>query len=203
MVSYLSSQGMASCGTRHSRSTWITKSRSTDQSVESHHHLVKRRRLVGIRSTSCRVDHQVVSTGQPGKVTTPLAKPSQEELQHEEVPLSAEDATMYRSIAIRAAYLAQDRPDLQTAMRSLAKGLQNPTSRHWNMLKRLARYVRDRTRVAQLFPNQSTCNPFNMWSDADHAGCIRTPKSVSGGVLKANKCCLTTYSKGQGVGCLP
>ena len=140
-----------------------------------------------------------LGTGQPGKVKTPLAKPSQEELQHEEVPLSAEDATMYRSIAMRAAYLAQDRPDLQTATRSLAQGLQNPTSRHWNMLKRLARYVRYRPRVAQLFPNQSTCNPFNMWSDADHAGCIRTRKSVSGGVLMANKCCLTTYSKGQGV----
>ena len=30
-----------------------------------------------------------------------------------------------------------------------------------------------------------------MWSGADHAGCIRTRKSVSGGAL--------TYSKGQGV----
>ena len=46
--------------------------------------------------------------------------------------------------------------------------------------------------LTQLFPNQSTCNPFNMWSDADHAGCIRTRK-MSGGVLMANKCCLTTY----------
>ena len=99
-----------------------------------------------------------LGTGQPGKVKTPLAKPSQEELQHEEVPLSAEDATMYRTIAMRAAYLAQDRPDLQTATRSLAQGLQNPASRRWNMLKRLARYVRYRPRVAQLFPNQSTCN---------------------------------------------
>ena len=113
----------------------------------------------------------------------------------EKVPLSAEDATMYRSIAVRAAYLAQDRPDLQTATRSLAQGLQSPTSRHWNMLKRLARYVRYRPRVAQLFPNQSACNPFNMWSDADHAGCIRTRKSVSGGVLIANKCCLTHTAK--------
>ena len=75
-----------------------------------------------------------LGTGQPGKVKTPL--------------------TTYRSTAMRAAYLAQDRPDLQTATRSLAQGLQNPTSRRWNMLKRLARYVRYRPRVAQLFPHQ-------------------------------------------------
>ena len=38
-----------------------------------------------------------------------------------------------------------------------------------------------------------------MWSDADHAGCVKTRKSVSGGVLMAGGCCIKTYSKGQGV----
>ena len=38
-----------------------------------------------------------------------------------------------------------------------------------------------------------------MWSDADHAGCVKRRKSVSGGVLMAGSCCIKSYLKGQGV----
>ena len=100
---------------------------------------------------------------------------------------------------MRAAYLAQDRPDLQVATRSLAQGLQRPTSSHMLMPKRVARYLRYRPRMAQFFPHQKKARPFVMWSDADHAGCVKTRKSVSGGVLMAGGCCIKSYSKGQGV----
>ena len=46
-----------------------------------------------------------------------------------------------------------------------------------------------------LVPHQA----FVMWTDSDHAGCIKTRKSVSGGVLMAGGCCTQTYSKSQGV----
>eukprot|EP00435_Cladocopium_sp_Y103_P012181 s2981_g3.t1 len=58
---------------------------------------------------------------------------------------------------------------------------------------------RYRPRMAQFFPHQSKLSPFVMWSDADHAGCVKTRKSVSGGVLVAGGCCIKSYSKGQGV----
>ena len=56
------------------------------------------------------------------KVKTPLAKGSVEDLKNATVFLNDEEATRYRSVAMRAAYLAQDRPDLQVATRSLAQG---------------------------------------------------------------------------------
>ena len=133
------------------------------------------------------------------KVKTPLAKGSVEDLKDAAVFLNDEEATQYRSVAMRAAYLAQDRPDLQVATRSLAQGLQRPTTSHMLMLKRVARYLRYRPRMAQFFPHQNKLSPFVMWSDADHAGCVKTRKSVSGGVLMAGGCCIKTYSKGQGV----
>ena len=111
--------------------------------------------------------------------------------------LSPEEASIYGSVAMRAAYLGQDRPDLQVATRSLAQGLQLPTVGHQLMLKRLARYLRYRPRMAQFFPHQTYINPFVMWTDSDHAGCIKTRKSASGGVLMAGGCCVKTYSKGQ------
>lgn len=53
-----------------------------------------------------------------------------------------------------------------------------------------------------MFPNQTTCNPFNVWSDADHAGCIRTqcfrrrahlthgPRVLLGNIKRRSKGCL-------------
>ena len=54
------------------------------------------------------------------KVKTPLAKGSVEDLKDAAVFLNDEEATQYRSVAMRAAYLAQDRPDLQVATRSFS-----------------------------------------------------------------------------------
>ena len=133
------------------------------------------------------------------KVTTPLAKGAVENLKDTTEFLNDEEVTQYRSVAMHAAYLAQDRPDLQVATRSLAQGLQKPTTSHMLMLKRVARYLRYRPRMAQFFPHQSKLSPFVMWSDADHAGCVKTRKSVSGVVLMAGGCCIKSYSKGQGV----
>ena len=91
---------------------------------------------------------------QASKVKTPIAKPTAEDIEKDKEFLSSEEASLYRSVAMRAAYLAQDRPDLQVATRSLAQGLQQPTVRHQLMLKRLARYLRYRPRMAQFFPHQ-------------------------------------------------
>ena len=144
-------------------------------------------------------DGRAVSA-QASKVKTAIAKPTAEDMEKDKEFLSSEEASLYRSVAMRAAYLAQDRPDLQVATRSLAQGLQQPTVRQKLMLKRLARYLRYRPRMAQFFPHQTYFNyPFVMWTDSDHAGCIKTRKSASGGVLVAGGCCIKTCSKGQGV----
>ena len=135
------------------------------------------------------------------KVTTPLARGAVEKLKDAAGAtfLNEEETTQTRSVAMRAAYLAQDRPDLQVAARLLAQGLQRPTTSHLLMLKRVARYLRYRPRMAQFFPHQSKLSPFVMWSDADHAGCVKTRKTVSGGVLMAGGCCIKSFSEGQGV----
>ena len=162
--------------------------------------------MVGTWFSSCRpivveiLESKIGTEGRQGsKVKTPIAKPTADDMEKDKEFLSPEEASVYRSVAMRAAYLAQDRPDLQVATRSLAQGLQQPTLRHQLMLKRLARYLRYRPRMAQFFPRQTYINPFVMWTDSDHAGCIKTRKSVSGGVLMAGGCCIKTYSKGQGV----
>ena len=66
-------------------------------------------------SRPAEISSNWLGKGGPGKVKTPIAQPSKDELLHEEVPLDSAGATQYqyRSLAMRAAYLAQDRPVLQ------------------------------------------------------------------------------------------
>ena len=72
---------------------------------------------------------------QASKVKTPIARPTTEDMEKDKEFLlseeaSSEKASLYRLVAMRLAYLAQDRPDLQVAIRSLAQGLQQPIVRH-------------------------------------------------------------------------
>ena len=72
------------------------------------------------------------------RVTTPGAKEKAEDAEKGDLPLDAEDVALYRSVAMRAAYLSMDRPDIQYSCRELAKAMASPTQRHMTALKRLA-----------------------------------------------------------------
>ena len=133
------------------------------------------------------------------RVTTPSVREKVEDTDKDDPYLTPEETTAYRSATMRAAYLSQDRPDLQQAVRELAKGMSAPQQRHWQALKRLARYLRYRPRVVQHFSDQEMVTELEAWADADHAGCVRTRKSVSGGVVMRGLSCIRTYSKGQAV----
>ena len=84
-------------------------------------------------------------------VTTPLVRENPNAADEEDVPLSEEYATIYRSCTMRIGYIAQDRTDLQRVTRELAKGMSSPTERHLEQLKRCARYLVHSPRVVQMF----------------------------------------------------
>jgi thiol-disulfide isomerase/thioredoxin len=144
----------------------------------------------------------VKSVGVTGcKVSTPGVKEKVEVLEdeNEELDLSPEEAKIYRSTAMRAAYLSQDRPDIQVPCRELAKGLKDPKQRHWTMLKHLARYLKNKPRLVQLFRYQHNISEMVGWADSNHAGCIRTRKSTSGGAVMIGSNMIITYTRGQAV----
>jgi hypothetical protein len=73
-------------------------------------------------------------------------------------PLDADKASKYRSVTMRAAYLAQDRPDIAEAAKSLAQGMSKPTEEHWSDLKRLGRYIAARPQASWKFEEQKALN---------------------------------------------
>ena len=129
-------------------------------------------------------------------VATPLVKSKGDE---EEVPLTDQEAGYYRSVAMRIGYLSMDRPDMLRTVRELAKGLKAPTSFHWSLLKRAARYLKGVPRLVQLIPNQDSFSIIQCWSDTDHAGCVRTRKSTTGSVIQLGRSVIKATAKGQAV----
>ena len=131
-----------------------------------------------------------------GIVGTPMAKPVAGD---EAKPLSSEEVSQFRSLAMRAMYLSFDRPDLVVVTRELSKGMQKPTSEHWSILKRLGRYLVGHGRLVQHFHVQDSFSVLEGWSDSNHAGCIRTRKSASGFCCMAGRHLVYFQSRGQGV----
>ena len=76
-------------------------------------------------------------------VTTPYESKL---LPEEGEPLGRAEARLYRGLAARGNYLSQDRSDIQYAVKEISRTMANPCSSDWGRLKRLARYLHDRTR---------------------------------------------------------
>ena len=104
-----------------------------------------------------------------------------------ETPLPENEARAYRSLTMRAAYIAEDRPDLKFSSKELARSMQCPTSESWEALKRLGRYLLGTPRLVQRMERQPPQTSCVAYSDSDHAGCLRTRRSTSGTVLMHGK----------------
>ena len=60
-------------------------------------------------------------------------------------PLGAEQASLYRAITARANYIAQDRPDVQYAVKELCRRMSDPSEADFSRLKRLGRFLRGKS----------------------------------------------------------
>ena len=61
------------------------------------------------------------------------------------------DFTRFRGQAARVNYLGPDRPDMIYAAKEVCRGMSSPTDLHQAALKRMARYLRSRTRLVIKF----------------------------------------------------
>jgi len=111
--------------------------------------------------------------------------------------LNAEEASRYRGLAARANYMAQDRPDVQYAVKEAARRMASPCEEDWILLKRLGRYLAGSPRVIYRFPWQSRPTGIDTFTDSDWAGCKGTRRSTSGGVVMHGQHCIKSWSSTQ------
>ena len=116
-----------------------------------------------------------------------------------EPPLPMQEASVFRALAARANYLAQDRPDVQYAVKEIARRMASPTGRDWALLKRLARYLLGAPRGILHFYWQDVPTQFDVFVDSDWAGCKATGRSTSGGAARFGWHTIKSWSTTQTV----
>ena len=95
--------------------------------------------------------------------------------------LDPEWSSRYRSLVARANYLAVDRPDIGFAVKELCKTMSAPTAQSWAKLIRVVKYLKKQPRLVIHYDWQEDDHEFQVYSDANWAGCKKTRKSTSGG----------------------
>ncbi|GJY88068.1 hypothetical protein Tco_0502696 [Tanacetum coccineum] len=91
------------------------------------------------------------------------------------------DQTDYRSKIGSLMYLTSSRPDIVQAVCYCARYQARPTEKHLKEVKRIFRYLRGTINMGLWYPKGSGFE-LTAFSDADHAGCVDTRKSTSGGI---------------------
>ena len=107
-------------------------------------------------------------------------------------------ATAYRAIVARLNYLGQD-SEIQFAVKELGRDMNKPTQARWTKTKRVLRYLKGVPHAILHFKYQARPKSLVVWSDSDFAGCTRTRKSTSAGVLMFGNHMWKSWSTNQAV----
>ena len=90
----------------------------------------------------------------------------------------------YRSLVMRAQFLAQDRAHLSEAV------IKAQNESDMQDLKRLGRYLAGRPRVVDVYHPQRPTNVIKVHADSDHAGCLLTRRSTTGYTISIGTHCV-------------
>ena len=110
--------------------------------------------------------------------------------------LGKAEATKFRRLAARANYLAQDRMDIQFAVKEIARRMANPRDGDMAMLTRLAKYLTGAPRAVYCYAWQAH-QQLDAFVDSDWAGCVGSRRSTSGGILSRGCHVIKTWSTTQ------
>ncbi|GJR51662.1 retrovirus-related pol polyprotein from transposon TNT 1-94 [Tanacetum coccineum] len=91
------------------------------------------------------------------------------------------DQTKYRSMVGALMYLQASRPDIVHATCYCARYQAKPTKKHLTAIKRIFRYLKDSINMGLWYPKDIGFE-LTTFSDSDHAGCLDSRKSTSGGI---------------------
>jgi hypothetical protein len=112
--------------------------------------------------------------------------------------LPLKDPTFYRSIAGALQYLTLTRPELAYAVQQACLHMHDPRDAHWNIIKRILRYVRGTSGHGVLL-RASSFTTLQAYTDADWAGCPDTRRSTSGFCIFLGDALISWSSKRQAV----
>ena len=108
-------------------------------------------------------------------------------------------ATRYRQLIARCNFVAQDRPDVQYAVKEAAKGMSSPKKLDWEKLVRIGQYLAGRPRYVLRYVAQKDVCSINAFGDSDFAGDVVSRKSTSGGLVCLGDHVVKSWSSSQSI----
>ena len=95
--------------------------------------------------------------------------------------------------------MAQDRPDLSSAAKSMSQHMARPREGVLNSVKRCVRYLKKYPVSTMTIPRgmPEDDNTLVVWTDSDWAGDVGSRRSTSGGIIEFRGAILSHWSKSQ------
>ena len=84
-------------------------------------------------------------------------------------------------------------------MKEAARAISAPPKKHWQLLSKLVRYLIGTPILIMKFPWQEIVKVVTTYTDSDWAGCVRTARSTSGGIVASGDHVMKTYRRQQNV----
>ena len=113
--------------------------------------------------------------------------------------LNKHECKEYRTLAARMNYMAQDNLVIQFAAKEVCRRMASPDEEDFARAKRLARFIAGVKTVEWEYPwqEEEETRVLRVLADSDWAGCRRTRRSTSGGVMMIGQHPLKTWSVTQ------
>ena len=101
--------------------------------------------------------------------------------------LTYAESTLYRSLVMKLAYVAQDRVDIAEAVKCLTRHMKEPRSGHMQELKRLGRCLVKNKRCVLTYARQTSDETLQVHVDFDWAGDLLGRKSTTSVKVRRSK----------------
>ena len=101
--------------------------------------------------------------------------------------LTSAESTLYGSLVMKLAYVAQDRIYIAEAVKCLTRHMKEPRSGHMQELKRLGRYLVKNGRCVLTYARQTSDATLQVHVDSDWAGDLLGRKSTTGVIVRRGK----------------
>ena len=98
--------------------------------------------------------------------------------------MADDEVKVYRMLAARLNFMAQDNPAIQFAAKEVCRGMARPAAEDFKAIKKLVRYLIGIEEVKWQFPWQDACEAavVRVFADNDWAGCTESRRSTTGGL---------------------
>jgi len=108
------------------------------------------------------------------------------------------DPSLYKSIVGNLMYLTRTRPDIMFAVSLISRFMDRPKEAHWQVAKRILRYVKGTKRFGILY-TVSECSDLVGYTDSDWVGSVDDRKSTSAYVFHMGLGAISWASKKQSI----